>query len=170
MECDSCGSRNVTRTEIEGHLLQECRLCGELFGDDDAIALIEELREGRARGLDDEVIPLVSVLESSHAFRLVHASIGWAEKGEAPSILFAATRSLKDVEKLLRSIELANRETHLRWLVELTLQQTVVFVLRPRFFKPPREITREEIRWAREDLGRLAQRLRRDMALSWWRA
>jgi len=170
VECDSCGSRNIRRREVEGHLLHECGLCGELFGDDDAVALVQELREGRARGLDDEVIPLVSVLESEHAFRLIHASIGWREKGEAPSILFSAKHGLQDVEKLLRSIELANRETHFRWLVELTLQQTVVFLLRPRFFKPPREITAEEIGWAREDLGRLARRLRRDMALSWWRA
>jgi len=169
VECDSCGSRNVTRREIEGHLLFECRLCGDLSGDDAAIELIDEMREGRARGLDDEVIPLVSVLEGTLAFKLVHASIGWREKAEPPSILFTATKGLSAVEKLLRSIELANRETHFRWLVELTLQQTVVFVLRPRFFKPPRDVTAEEIRHAREDLGRLARRLRRDVALTWWR-
>jgi hypothetical protein len=170
VECDSCGSRNVSRREIEGHLLFECHLCGDLSGDDAAILLIEELREGRARGLDDEVIPLVSVLESTRAFKLVHASIGWREKGEAPSILFSASGGLHDIEKLLRSLEMATRETHFRWLVELTLQHSVVFVLRPRFFKPPLEITAEEIEQAREDLGTLARRLRRDVSLSWWRA
>lgn len=170
MECDSCGSRNVSRREIEGHLLFECHLCGDLSGDDAAILLIDELREGRARGLEDEVIPLVSVLESTRAFKLVHASSGWREKGEAPSILFAVSGELRHVEKLLRSLEMANRETHFRWLVELTLQQSIVFVLRPRFFKPPREITAGEIDKAREDLGRLARRLRRDVSLSWWRA
>ncbi|MHC4449797.1 MAG: hypothetical protein ACYS0E_06600, partial [Planctomycetota bacterium] len=77
---------------------------------------------------------------------------------------------LRDVEKLLRSVEMANRETHFRWLVELTLQQSIVFVLRPRFFKPPLEITADEIRKAREDLGRLARCLRRDVSLSWWKA
>jgi hypothetical protein len=170
VECDSCGSHNVSRREIEGHLLFECHLCGDLSGDDGAVVLIDELREGRARGLDDEVIPLVSVLESTRAFKLIHASIGWREKGEAPSILFAASGGLRDVEKLLRSVEMANRETHFRWLVELTLQQSIVFVLRPRFFKPPLEITADEIRKAREDLGRLARCLRRDVSLSWWKA
>ena len=122
MECDSCGSRRVSRREIEGQLLFECDLCGELSGDDAAIALIDALRRGRARGLDDEVIPLVEVLEGTGAFRLVHASIGWKEKGEAPSILLACTRDeMRPVERLLKSLELANRETRLRWLLELAL-------------------------------------------------
>ena len=50
MDCDSCGSRNVSRRDIEGHLLFECNLCGEMSGDDAAVAIIEELRLGRARG------------------------------------------------------------------------------------------------------------------------
>ena len=170
MECDSCGSYNVSRRDIEGHLLFECNLCGELSGDDAAIAIIEELRLGRARGLDDEIVPLVSVLEGTGAFRLVRASIGWKEKGEALSVLFSTTHhKLRAVERLLRSIELANRETKLRWMVELALQQTVVFILRPRFFKPPQDITGEEIEDARHDLGTLGRCLRRDVSLSWWR-
>jgi len=170
MECDSCGSLRVSRREIEGHLLFECDLCGELSGDDAAIALIESLRIGRARGLDDEVIPIVEVLEATGAFRLVRASSGWKEKSEAPSVLFACTRDeLGSIERLLKSIELANRETKLRWIVELALQQTVVFILRPRFFKPPTEITNAEIDAARADLGTLAKCLRRDTGLSWWR-
>jgi len=170
MECDSCGSRDVSRRDVEGHLLFECNLCGELSGDDVAIAAIDVLRRGRARGLDDEVIPLIDVLENTGAFRLVHASAGWKEKGEAPAILLACTRDeLCSIERLLRSVELANRETRLRWLVELTLQQTVVFILRPRFFKAPTEITAGEIDAARADLGTLARCLRRDVSLSWWR-
>jgi len=170
MECDSCGSYNITRREVEGHLLFECNLCGDLSGDDSAIALIEQLRRGRARGLDDEVSPLVEVLEETGAFRLVHASSGWKEKGEAPSVLFACTRDdLRSVERLMKSIELANRETKLRWLVELALQQTVVLILRPRFFKPPTEITGPEIDTARKDLATITKCLRRDTNLSWWR-
>ena len=46
----------------------------------------------------------------------------------------------------------------------------MVFVLRPRFYKRPQEITAEEIRQAREDLDRLARRLRRDVSLTWWKA
>jgi uncharacterized Zn finger protein len=49
MECDACGSHRVSRREIEGRLLFECDLCGELSGDDAAIEKIDELRAGRAR-------------------------------------------------------------------------------------------------------------------------
>lgn len=170
MECDACGSRSVQRREVEGHLLYECDLCGELFGDDAAIAAVVMLREGRDRGLEDAIVPLVFALEATHAFKLVKASIGWREKGEPPSVLFSAVRSgLRDVEKLLRSIELANRKTTFRWLVELSLQHSVVFVLRPRFFKSPRDLTVAEINQARDDLSVLARQLRRDSELSWWR-
>ena len=65
MECDVCGSRNVTRKDIEGGLLEECNLCGNLQGDDEAVARVEDLRSGRDRGLDDEVIPLVAALEKA---------------------------------------------------------------------------------------------------------
>ena len=73
------------------------------------------------------------------------------------------------VERLLKSIELANRETHTRWLIELALQQSVVFILRPRFYKPPQDITPAEVEASRSDLGILARCLRRDVGLSWWR-
>ena len=88
----------------------------------------------------------------------------------APSVIFAMThKELPAIERLLRSIELANRETRMRWMIELALQQTVVFILRPRFYKQPREVTSGEIEDARRDLGTLGRCLRRDVGLSWWR-
>ena len=66
---------------------------------------------------------------------------------------------------------LPRRGAHLsERLVELTLQHAVVFVLRPRFFKAPHEVTSQEIDRTREDLRTLARRLRRDVGLSWWRS
>lgn len=163
MECDVCGSRNVARREVEGQLLEECNLCGNLQGDDEAVALIEELRAGRERGLDDEVIPLVSVLESVGVFLIVQAS------GNPPEILFRLRGDdTRYLERLLRSIELANRETKLRWLIELSLQHDIVYILRPRFWQPPRTISAAQIEIAQRDLPVLAQRLRRDLSLSWW--
>ncbi|MHC4223203.1 MAG: hypothetical protein ACYSUN_04360 [Planctomycetota bacterium] len=170
MECDLCGSRNVQRREIEGNLLEECQLCGNLQGDDEAVALIEDLRAGRERGLDDEIIPLVSVLESIGAFRIVQASGGDAGRSELPYVFLAlAHGETSYIERLLRSLEMANRDmTHL-WLIELSLQHGVVYILRPRFWKPPASITQEEIRDAQADLRILSRRLRRDLSLSWWR-
>ena len=169
MECDVCGSHNVTRREIEGYLLFECDLCGAIEGDDQAVQRIEELRAGRERGLDDEIIPLVAVLESAKVFKVVQASAGEPARKEWPYIFFSLTRDdTTYIERLLRSLELANRRTAKRWLIELSLQHEIIYILRPRFWKSPADITGEEIRIARRDLMLLAERLRRDLSLSWW--
>jgi hypothetical protein len=169
MECDVCGSRNVTRRDFEGGLLEECNLCGNLQGDDEAVARVEELRAGRARGLDDEVIPLVTALESTKVFRLVQASAGDPQRNAAPYVFFHLVKNdTSYIERLLRSIELANRKTRLRWLIELSLQKEIVYILRPRFWKSPADITPEDLVVARKDLRVLANRLRRDLQLSWW--
>jgi len=155
---------------VEGVWLEECNLCGNLQGDDEAVRRIVELREGRDRGLDDEISPLVAVLESAKSFRIVQASGGLPAQGEPPGVLFTLTRNdTRPIERLLKSIELSNRETKLRWVVELSLQHEIVYIIRPRFLKPPCDITRSEIREARKDLPILTRRLRRDLSLSWWR-
>ncbi|MHC4668330.1 MAG: hypothetical protein ACYTFD_07965 [Planctomycetota bacterium] len=170
MECDVCGSRNVTRRDIEGWLLEECNLCGSLQGDDEAVVRVEELRAGRARGLDDEVIPLAAALEGAKVFRLLQASAGDPDRNEAPYVFFSLVKNdTIYIERLLRSLEHANRSTKLRWLLELSLQKGVVYILRPRFWKSPGDITPQDLRIARKDLRILAERLRRDLALSWWR-
>jgi hypothetical protein len=170
MECDVCGSHNVSRRQVEGFLLFECNLCGNLEGDDHAIERIEELRAGRARGLDDEVVPLVTALERAGCFRLVQASAGNPRRNESPYVFFTLTKNdTRYIEQLLRSLELANRETKLRWLIQLELQKEIVYILRPRFWRPPSEISPDDLRVARKDLQTLARCLRRDLALSWWR-
>jgi len=73
------------------------------------------------------------------------------------------------LERLLRSLELANRETRLRWLVELTLQHGITCLLRPRFYKSPADLTPEDLDAAQKDLGVLGRSFRRDLGLSWWR-
>lgn len=170
MECETCGSHNVVRREVEGFLLSECGLCGELSGDDDAVARIQELRAGRDRGLDEEVIPLASVLESTGVFKVVQAASGSPRRNRAPSILFRCTKNDQAyIEQLLRSLEHANRDTRLRWLIELSLQHAIVYILRPRFWKSPSDVAPEDIEVARKDLRTLADRLRRDLGLSWWK-
>ena len=170
MECDVCGSHNISRKDVEGWLLEECHLCGNLQGNDEAVARIDELREGRARGLTDEVAPLVAALESAKVFQLVQASAGDPARNEAPYVFFSLTKNdTTYIERLLRSLEMANRKTRLRWLIELSLQQEIVYILRPRFWKSPAEITPEDLAAARKDLQTLAERLRRDLSLSWWR-
>ena len=89
---------------------------------------------------------------------------------DPPQILFGLTQNdTRYIQRLLRSIELANRVTQLRWLIELSLQHEIVYILRPRFWRPPHEITPTDVALAKADLPVLARRLRRDLSLSWWR-
>jgi hypothetical protein len=170
VECEACGSRNVARRRIEGRLLEVCELCGNLQGDDEAVEHVEEIRRCRARGFDDYVLPLVAALERTGVIEVTHASGGNLDTGESPHVFFRLTRGETiHLERLLRSIELSNRETKLRWLIELSLQHSLVYILRPRFWKRPHEITKEEILLARNDLPLLARNLRRDAELSWFR-
>ena len=70
MECEVCGSHNVLQRTLEAHLVEECQLCGNLQGNDDAVRAIEELQAGRERGFEDIVIPLVHALESTEVFHV----------------------------------------------------------------------------------------------------
>jgi hypothetical protein len=80
-----------------------------------------------------------------------------------------AEGGLSDVENLLTSLEMANRSTKRRWVVELSLQRGLLFILRPRFWKAILDISPEDIREAHADLSLLARTIGRDVQLSWWR-
>ena len=90
----------------------------------------------------------------------------------ATGVDFAATTDpttgVRDLERLLTSLEMANQSTVRRWVVECTLQRGLLFILRPRFWKPILEINDVDIREARGDLKLLAEVLARDIKLSWW--
>jgi len=171
MECEACGSRNVARRRVEGFLLEVCELCGNLQGDDEATARVEEIRHARARGFDEHVLPLVTALERTGVVQVTHATGGNLDTSESPCVFFRLTRGETiHLERLLRSIEFSNRETRLRWLIELSLQHVLVYILRPRFWKRPQEISADEIVLARGDLPVLSSNLRRDLELSWYRS
>src|SRR5947207_67265 len=156
--CESCGGHRVVERTIEGLSLGECELCGALHGDDAQVALAEARREARERGYDPVIYPLVEALESVPTFRVVAAEAGRPERSEYPFIfLRLAEGGLVHLERLLTSLEMANRETRRRWVVEATLQRGLLFVLRPRFWKLVSQITAEDIREARSDLAILGR-------------
>ena len=66
--CDSCGAHRVVSRVIEGVPLGECALCGALHGGDEMVALAELRREGRERGFDPRIYPLVRALERVPTF------------------------------------------------------------------------------------------------------
>jgi hypothetical protein len=168
--CDECGSRQVAPRRLEGVDLEECALCGHLMGDDRAVALVEQRREAKERGLDADVYPLVLALEAVPTFRVSGASAGDVERSEYPFVfLRLEPGGLVDRERLLTTLEMANHATKRRWVVECALQRGLLFILRPRFWKPVTAITRDDILESRGDLAVLADALRKNVAASWWR-
>jgi hypothetical protein len=169
--CDACGSRRVVLRSVEGVEVGECALCGELAGPDDRVAEAHERREARERGLDPRVFRLVRALERVPTFRVAAADAGRADRAEYPYVfLRLLPGGLRHLEHLLTSLEMANRETARRWVVEAALQRGLLFILRPRFWKPVSAISAQDIVEAQADLAVLGRVLSRDVGLPWWQA
>ena len=170
MKCDACGCRDVRRDVVEGFLVDECRLCGHLQGNDEAVARIESIREGRELGYDDAIYPVVKALRRVPGLRVETSSGGRPGEGQPPYLMFRLeTPSLRWLEPIAQSIEIANRRTRCRWVLEVSVQRTLSFLLKPRFFRPPGEVDAAMIAAAVEDLAEIARGLRRDQELSWFR-
>lgn len=168
-ECEECGSRQVEEAEVEGVAVDVCGLCDHVQGDPRKVALVQERREAAERGFHRNVYPLVKSLEQVRSFHVESASAGRPETGEYPFVfLRLAPDGLRDLERLLTSLELANHHTQRRWVVECSLQRGLLFILRPRFWKPVLSIDGQDIREARADLALLARTIARDLGLSWW--
>jgi hypothetical protein len=168
--CDECGNKRVRPSELEGVAVGVCDLCGHVQGDAGAVARARELADAAERGIDPAVFPLVQALEAIPTFRVAASSPGRPRRGEYPFVFLRVEASgLKDVERLLTSLEMANRHTTRRWVVELTLQRGLLFILRPRFWKPVLDISDQDIAEARGDLPLLAKAIERDVNLGWWR-
>ncbi|MDJ0520554.1 MAG: hypothetical protein QNJ90_00615 [Planctomycetota bacterium] len=169
--CEECGSHQLEIAVLEGVELERCGLCDHLQGNPQAIARLDERREAEELGYSPIVYPLVKALELVPTFHVTAASPGRVETNEFPFVfLRVAQDGLRDVERLLTSLEMANQSTRRRWVVECTLQRGLLFILRPRFWKPILEIDNNDIREARYDFKILADILSRDVKLSWWRS
>jgi hypothetical protein len=168
--CEECGSRQVESVQLEGVRVERCALCDHLQGDPSAVARIEQRREAAERGFHPIVYPLVQALEAVPTFHVTAASAGRPETTEYPFVfLRLEPEGLRDLERLLTSLEMANRSTKRRWVVECSLQRGLLFILRPRFWKPVLEINERDILEARGDLELLADVLARDVRLGWWK-
>ena len=167
--CEACGSHRVLPRLVEGVEVAECELCGALHGADDVVARAEQRREGRERGFDPRIYALVKALEQVPTFRVSAAESGDATRVEYPYVfLRLEPGGLAHLERLLTSLEMANRETKRRWVVEAALQRGLLFIVRPRFWKRVSDITREDILEAQGDLEVLGRVLARDTRLAWW--
>jgi len=159
----------VRETEVEGLVVELCGLCGHIQGDESLVDRARERREAAERGIDPVIYPLVRALDQVPTFRVEGSSPGRPERSEYPFVFLRVSQAgLRDIERLLTSLEMANRSTRRRWVIECTLQRGLLFILRPRFWKPILDISAQDIAEARADLQLLAQVLARDVKLGWW--
>ena len=167
--CDECGSQQVEEALVEDVEVAMCRLCGHLQGDEENVRVARLRREARERGFQPTIYPLVKALEAVRTFRVAAASAGRPDRAEYPFVFLRVREGgLKDVERLLTTLEMANRVTKRRWVVECSLQRGLLFILRPRFWKAVLDINAKDIAEAHHDLQVLAEALRRDVSLGWW--
>ena len=167
--CDECGSTQVAESEVEGAVVDLCALCGHVQGDDEQVAAVRDRQEAAERGFDPVIYPLIRALESVPTFRVSGASAGRPSINDYPYVFLRVKEGgLGDVERLLTSVEMANRHTQRRWVVECSLQRGLLFILRPRFWKAVLDITARDIAEARADLPLLAKTIERDVKLTWW--
>jgi hypothetical protein len=170
MECDVCGCHDVHRTDVEGFVLEECRLCGNIQGDDEAVARVEELREGRQQGIEDDVYPLVKALRAIPTFRTVSSCGGHVDRREPPHVWFTIEQdTLRYLDRMATSLSMANRLTRCRWVIEATMQRKLTFHLKPNFYRHAADVPASRIAEAIADLVVLARTFKRDRDLAWFR-
>ncbi len=169
LECEECGSFQVEQTTLEGVLVLECGLCGNLQGDDESISHVELVREAREKGVDPSVYPLVRVLDRMPGFRVVRSESGDDRRMVWPFVQLAiSTGALASLENLVKSLALSGEGQLLHWVVEVEYQSFLAATLKPRFHRSVSNIGQNEVRVAQADLQQLHKNLTRDMRLSWW--
>ncbi len=172
VECYECGNDSMMPRTIAGELVYECWFCNALEGNASAVNEAYMEREAEKRGMDSEVFPLVQVLEKIPNFKVRKVSGGSVEDRIPPFVYFHIDDrkdGLRQLEQVLQSMEMSQRKTHRVWTVEARFMSAELrFALRPRFMKSIQELEAAEILEAQEDLRLLADRLGRDIELSWW--
>ncbi len=170
MECEVCGCHDVRRDVVEGFVIEECLLCGHLQGNDEVATKIASIREGRELGFDDAIYPVVQALRPVPGLGIEASSGGRPDEGQPPYVMFhLEATSLPFLERIGQSIEMANRRTSWRWVIEVSVQRSLAFLLKPRYFRLPGDVDAAMIATSIEDLSVIARGLNRDRELSWFR-
>jgi hypothetical protein len=160
----------LTSKQFYGLRVEECGLCAHLQGDDRVVAQVLELRRAEELGISPELHRLLQCLDSIDGLAVDHTLSQAAGMESPPALFFSLRRKpLAVLDRLARSLTLAQRSTGVLWVVEISHQGQLVFVLRPRVFPLPETAGGPQGRkdW-QQDLGHLAKALGRDLQLPWW--
>lgn len=165
--CPSCGNHALTRLAVAGAALDECEMCGELFGPADIIELLELQREAENLGCSPDSYPLARFLQDQPGVKVLADFGGSVHGGKLPFVSFELTdRRITQVENLGQTLSLLRNKLECRWTIEYAYEFQPGFELRPA--RDGREAG-AQVEAARRDLGVIWRALRQYSGLGWWR-
>lgn len=172
-ECPSCGCHAVGAKKIEGFLVEECEICGWLEGPSDAISEIEDIRMAKELNIDLAVWPLVKILNRAPDVKTCSSCGGHAGPSDPrplpPYVQFDITsHTHRTLEKLMTSLNMGNRKTQARWIIEVNMSNRLMFTLRPVFRVGTADLSIDEISKAQSDVSIIAEQFSRDLNLGFW--
>ncbi|MCC6574189.1 MAG: hypothetical protein IT462_10400 [Planctomycetes bacterium] len=166
-KCPSCGNHALNRISLAGGALDECEMCGELFGPADLVELAMLQREADELGASIESYPLARFLHDQPGVKVIADSNGDPVTGKLPFVSFALTdRRLDIVENLGKTLRLLRDNLECRWIIEYTFDFEPAFELHAaRAVSNPKE----QVDPARRDMSLIWRALRQYSGFGWWR-
>lgn len=169
--CMECGAQAVVRKLLDGQPIDECELCGALFGNPDAIQHIEDQRDANTLGIDPIIFPLVRELDAIRGVRCFESHGGEPVMKTPPFVKFriGVAEAMSILESIVTSLALSNMQTFGNWHLEVISAGQVGFELRPKLPANPEmhEVFSDR---TRDDVPILAKNLSNHKKLRWWRA
>lgn len=140
----------------------ECGLCGEQFGERRAVTSSSLSDEALQRRIDPIIWPLARVLEQLPGMDLGATGAGEGDSLPFVDLVVVGQDALLQIENLAKSMRLADGSLRCRWRIEARFEHTLVLLVTPAQ-------KGSTLRDARIDIEVLAQKIERDMRLTWWR-
>lgn len=148
--------------KLDSGTVIECGLCGEQFGEYRVVTSSSLSNEAVKRRIEPMIWPLARTLERLPGMDLGATSAGSGEALPYVDLVVVGQEALLQIENLAKSMRLADGCLRCRWRIEARFDHTLVFLITPN-------MKGSTLRDARIDIEVLAQRIERDMRLTWWR-
>lgn len=165
--CPACGNHAVATAHVEGEIVKECEICGNVEGPPDTVELIQLQRESDGLGVSKHSYPLAQFVDALPGVKLQGDSGGDREAGRMPFIAFELTdHRTWQLENIGQGLRLLRGELEREWSIEFTFEYELGFELRPRTVGP---VTESDVISARRDLILIWRRMQGYKGLGWWK-
>ena len=166
-DCILCGNHAVATSVVDGEIIKECEVCGDLKGPPEVIELMELQREAEGLGVSPYSFPLAQFVDNLPGVKLQGDSGGEPIEGRLPFIAFELTdHRMGQLENIGQGLRLLRGELECEWKIEFTFDYELGFELRPRSGDKP---AAPAVEAARRDLIHIWRRLQVFKGLGWWK-